>query len=211
MVFLAIQEVRACSKQPNDVLLTPVWSLAVECAGTESAQQLENDEADIISLDELTLSSSEPCSLPEYGLFGKYDVEGSHGYGAAPGGYGGYAGAAAVGQYGSASPGQYAAAAGAYGTVAGPGGYGATTAAAELLQDSHCKPLVMPGRLLSIGGLANCKVCINRQDRLTMTHPEVPVRGLRVWPRWNPWVTPRGLSAGRVLGLQGRNDAPGWW
>lgn len=137
---------------------------AVDCAGT-SAQQLEHDEADILSLDELTLSSSEPCSLPEYGLFGKYDVAGSHGYGgAAPGGYGGYVGAAAVGQYGSASPGQYAAAAGAYGTAAAAGGYGGTAAAAELLQESHCKPLVMPGRLLSIGGLANCKVRTARTD-----------------------------------------------
>jgi hypothetical protein len=136
-----------------------VWFMyAAGCVGSW-AQQIEHDDADLLQLDELTLSSTEPCSLPEYGLFGKYDVASSLGYGAAaPGGYGGYAGAAAVGQYGSANPGQYAAAAGAYGAAAAPGGYGGTTAAAELLQDSHCKPLVMPGRLLSVGGLANCKV-----------------------------------------------------
>lgn len=165
LVCLATQTVLACQKQAKTVPRSAQFCLfhAADCAGT-SAQQLEHDEADILSLDELTLSSSEPCSLPEYGLFGKYDVVGSLGYGAvAPGGYGGYAGAAAVGLgYGSASPGQYAAAAGAYGTAAAAGGYGGTAAAAELLQESHCKPLVMPGRLLGIGGLANCKVCTAR-------------------------------------------------
>jgi len=144
--------------------LRVVCVAAVGLTAAKQQAQGHDDNDELLDLAELTLRSeehAEPCSIPGYGPFGTLTaVQVQHGHpdtaaaAATLGGYGGY----------GPTPGQYGAyglpAAGVYGLSNTPGGYGTAAAAAAAAAggDQHCSPLKTPGRLMAVGGLANCKV-----------------------------------------------------
>jgi hypothetical protein len=104
-------------------------------AGLAACQQIETDgilESDMEGAEAFGENSFElsPCIAREYGIYGEYDASAA-------------AAAAAVPAAGAAS-----------GVAAMP------SAAVEFLADQQCTPLFMPGRLLGIGGMQNCKVGI---------------------------------------------------
>jgi hypothetical protein len=123
-------------------------------AGLAACQQIETDgilESDMEGAEAFGENSFElsPCIAREYGIYGEYDASAAETAAAAA------ADEAAVVDSTAAAAAAAAPAAGAASGVAAM-----PSAAVEFLADQQCTPLFMPGRLLGIGGMQNCKVGI---------------------------------------------------
>jgi hypothetical protein len=95
-----------------------------------------------------------PCIAREYGIYGEYDASAAETAAAAAAA----ADEAAVVDSTAAAAAAAAAAVPAAGAASGVAAM--PSAAVEFLADQQCTPLFMPGRLLGIGGMQNCKVGI---------------------------------------------------